>query len=129
PDGRKAGSNPVQLATFTAKLGSLQQGYRHLPLYNPQGEKYKEAKLFVRITKEAPVPAFEDEAGDVHSMLSAAAAGVVSPRLGEAGRPDRSWPRRIFSRNPSERRRGGEGPDSRGLLSRTSSMDRESIRS
>ncbi|KAK0283549.1 hypothetical protein LTR35_001916 [Friedmanniomyces endolithicus] len=124
PDGRKAGSNPVQLATFTAKLGSLQQGYRHLPLYNPQGEKYKEAKLFVRITKEAPVPAFEDEAGDGHAMLSAAAAGVVSPRLGEAGRPDRSWPRRIFSRNPSERRRGGEGPDSRGLLSRTSSMDR-----
>ncbi|KAK3645633.1 hypothetical protein LTR56_009073 [Elasticomyces elasticus] len=117
PDGRKAGSNPVQLATFTAKLSDLQQGYRHLPLYNPHGEKYKEAKLFVRITKESPLPAHDEEAE--HSSVAGARP--------EPARADRSWPRRIFSRNPSERRNQGE---QRGLhtFSRTSSMDRETAR-
>ncbi|KAF2774340.1 PLC-like phosphodiesterase, partial [Teratosphaeria nubilosa] len=55
-DLRRTSGNNVQLATFTAKLSSLQQGYRHLPLFNPQGERYQEAKLFVKIKKEAPKP-------------------------------------------------------------------------
>ena len=39
------------LATFTAKLDSLQQGYRHLPLFNAIGEQYLFSTLFVRIAK------------------------------------------------------------------------------
>ncbi|KAK3116032.1 hypothetical protein LTR53_004038 [Teratosphaeriaceae sp. CCFEE 6253] len=126
PDGRRGAPTPVLLATFTAKLGSLQQGYRHLPLYNPQGEKYKEAKLFVRITKEAPRPAHDEDPAAYGGSLEPAA----SPRP-EVMRADRSWPRRMFSRNPSERRRREHEVDQRGLLSRTSSMDRDrdSIRS
>jgi phosphatidylinositol phospholipase C, delta len=119
PDGRKAGSNPVQLATFTAKLSSLQQGWRHLPLYNPQGDKYQEAKLFVKIKKEAPKP--YPDAASAHST-----DGSASPRP-DLHRQDRSWPRRIFSRNTSERRRDPNDP--KGMLSRTSSMDRETARS
>ncbi|KAK4546800.1 hypothetical protein LTR36_001532 [Oleoguttula mirabilis] len=114
--------NNILLATFTAKLSSLQQGYRHLPLYNPQGEQYAFAKLFVRIKKEAPIALHEDDN----------ASGCVEPSgspRSEHTRPDRSWPRRIFSRNPSERRRRDQDGDQRGLLSRTSSMDRVSIRS
>ncbi|KAJ5167037.1 uncharacterized protein N7482_005818 [Penicillium canariense] len=57
-DGRSAGnSNSVQLATFTAKLTSLSQGYRYLPLYDGSGDQYLFSTLFCRISKEEPVPA------------------------------------------------------------------------
>lgn len=122
-DVRKVSANNIQLATFTAKLSSLQQGYRHLPLFNPKGERYQQAKLFVRIKKEAPIAALEDDS------ISNPADTSGSPRP-EPVRADRSWPRRIFSRNPSEnRRKRDQDIDSREVLSRTSSMDRESFRS
>lgn len=55
-DGRSAGNNnSVQLATFTAKLSSLSQGYRHLPLYDGSGDQYLFSTLFCRISKEEPV--------------------------------------------------------------------------
>ncbi|KAJ5091523.1 hypothetical protein NUU61_006393 [Penicillium alfredii] len=54
-DGRSAG-NSVQLATFTAKLTSLSQGYRYLPLYDGSGDQYLFSTLFCRISKEDPVP-------------------------------------------------------------------------
>ncbi|THC96545.1 hypothetical protein EYZ11_003989 [Aspergillus tanneri] len=54
-DGRNAGSNNcVQLATFTAKLSSLSQGYRYLPLYDGGGDQYLFSTLFCKITKENP---------------------------------------------------------------------------
>jgi len=43
------------LATFTAKLSSLEQGYRHLPLYDHNGEQFLCATLFCRIQKQAPI--------------------------------------------------------------------------
>ncbi|KAJ9202020.1 hypothetical protein DTO021D3_6384 [Paecilomyces variotii] len=56
-DGRSAGNNnSIQLATFTAKLSSLSQGYRYLPLYDGSGDQYLFSTLFCRITKEEPVP-------------------------------------------------------------------------
>ncbi|EPS25225.1 hypothetical protein PDE_00157 [Penicillium oxalicum 114-2] len=56
-DGRSAGNNnSVQLATFTAKLTSLSQGYRYLPLYDGSGDQYLFSTLFCRITKEDPIP-------------------------------------------------------------------------
>ncbi|KAJ5082441.1 hypothetical protein N7532_011484 [Penicillium argentinense] len=56
-DGRSAGNNnSVQLATFTAKLTSLSQGYRYLPLYDGSGDQYLFSTLFCRISKEDPVP-------------------------------------------------------------------------
>jgi phosphatidylinositol phospholipase C delta len=42
----------VQLATFTAKLGSLQEGYRHLPLYAHNMEEFIYSTLFCKIKKE-----------------------------------------------------------------------------
>src|SRR5207248_10217700 len=38
----------------SAKLSSLQQGYRHLPLYNSHGEEYIFSTLFCKIKKEEP---------------------------------------------------------------------------
>lgn len=117
---RPQASNNVLLAQFTAKLSSLQPGYRHLPLFNPQGEQYRDARLFVRIRKEIPVTLQQDD--PAYGIIEQAA----SPRP-EPVRPDRSWPRRVFSRNPSERRRRDPLNDQAGPLSRTSSMDRESV--
>ena len=57
PDGRTAGSNNcIQLASFTAKLSSLSQGYRYIPLYDAGGDQYLFSTLFCKITKDAPVP-------------------------------------------------------------------------
>ncbi|OQE14467.1 hypothetical protein PENSTE_c035G07460 [Penicillium steckii] len=57
-DGRSAGNNnSIQLATFTAKLTSLSQGFRYLPLYDGSGDQYLFSTLFCRIAKEDPIPA------------------------------------------------------------------------
>ena len=120
--------------TFTAKLDSLQQGYRHLPLFNPHGEQYRDANLFVKIRKDAPVTLQHDDSSS--SIVESLTSGTVrssSPRpIEPLQRSERSWPRRIFSRNPSERRKRGEqitgSPDLNGPLSRTSSLDRDSMR-
>ncbi|KAJ5833803.1 hypothetical protein N7474_002114 [Penicillium riverlandense] len=55
-DGRSTGNNnSVQLATFTAKLTSLSQGYRYLPLYDGSGDQFLFSTLFCRISKEEPI--------------------------------------------------------------------------
>jgi phosphatidylinositol phospholipase C delta len=135
PDGRRANSNNTLLATFTAKLDSLQQGYRHLPLFNPHGEQYRDAKLFVKIRKDAPVTLqHDDSSSSIVEPVPSVSIRSSSPRpIEPLQRSERSWPRRIFSRNPSERRRRGEqfsgSPgDPNASLSRTSSLDRESLR-
>lgn len=52
PDGRSTGSNNnVQLASFTAKLSRLSQGYRYLPLYADSGDQYLFSRLFCKISR------------------------------------------------------------------------------
>lgn len=115
PDGRNLSSNSTMLATFTAKLSSLQQGYRHLPLFNAYGERYRDAKLFVKIKKEAPIPLHVDE-GAYGSESSA-------NNRSELQRSERSWSRKIFSRTPSERKKSRDHSPY-GSFSRTSSIER-----
>ena len=57
PDGRNYVNNPnaEPLATFTAKLSNLEEGYRHLPLHDHNGDQFLFATLFCRIKKEEPV--------------------------------------------------------------------------
>lgn len=57
PDGRNFNTNPNTdpLATFTAKLSSLEQGYRHVRLYDHNGDQFNCAALFCKIKKEEPV--------------------------------------------------------------------------
>ena len=57
PDGRSYTTNPnaEPLATFTAKLSSLEQGYRHLCLYDHNGDQFNCATLFCKVKKEEPV--------------------------------------------------------------------------
>lgn len=53
-DGRSNGKGVRQLAAFTAKLDSLQKGYRHVPLYNGHGEEFIFSTLFCKIAKQDP---------------------------------------------------------------------------
>lgn len=55
PNGRAAHPNCDQLAVFTAKLSSIQSGYRHLPLYSTSGEEFIFSTLFCKIKKEEPI--------------------------------------------------------------------------
>ena len=45
----------VLLGVFTGKLSSLREGYRHLPLYNHNGEQLLFSTIFCKIRKEEPV--------------------------------------------------------------------------
>ncbi|KAK4634618.1 1-phosphatidylinositol 4,5-bisphosphate phosphodiesterase delta-4 [Fulvia fulva] len=127
PEGKKSASNSALLATFTAKLDSLQQGYRHLPLFNPQGEQYRDAKLFVKIRKEAPIALQQEDNASGFTQASAFSRGGEVNRNGWSS--TRGSLRGIFSRTPSTngRRKGDSSSDIAGPLSRTSSMDRDSI--
>ena len=57
PDGRNYNNNPNAdpLATFTVKLSSLEEGYRHLPLFDHNGDQFLFATLFCKIKKEEPI--------------------------------------------------------------------------
>lgn len=51
----QSGRPPITLATFTAKLSSIQEGYRHIPLFDHNGEQFMFATLFCKIKKEVPI--------------------------------------------------------------------------
>ncbi|KAH7092138.1 PLC-like phosphodiesterase [Paraphoma chrysanthemicola] len=53
-------TNHIPLATFTAKLNSIQQGFRHLPLFDNNGEQYLFSTLFCKIKKQEVIDAPED---------------------------------------------------------------------
>ncbi|KAF2462244.1 hypothetical protein BDY21DRAFT_276974 [Lineolata rhizophorae] len=95
-------SSGVPLATFTAKLGSLQQGYRHLPLYDSSGEQYLFSSLFCKIAAEDQVPVDEEVE---HATLMARS---VSQSGGEVPSSSRRGFRKIFGRTPSIRGRARE---------------------
>lgn len=63
PDGRNYNNNvnADPLATFTARLSSLEQGYRHLPLYDHNGDQFLFSTLFCKIMKEEPVTVERDD--------------------------------------------------------------------
>lgn len=54
PEGKPYSKSDKLIAVFTAKLSSLQKGYRHLPLYNGHGEAFIFSTLFCQITKHQP---------------------------------------------------------------------------
>ena len=48
-------------ATFTAKMNDLEPGYRHLPLYDHNGDQYLFSTLFCKITREDDLDVERDE--------------------------------------------------------------------
>jgi phosphatidylinositol phospholipase C delta len=91
------------LATFTAKLSSLQQGYRHLPLFNSNGEQYLFSTLFCKIEKEDSI--------DVPGHMLADHFGLGTSSVDYTGAMDtnqqsgRSFLRKLIHRTPSGSKR------------------------
>ncbi|KAL2869294.1 putative 1-phosphatidylinositol-4,5-bisphosphate phosphodiesterase Plc1 [Aspergillus lucknowensis] len=109
-DGRSTGNtSSVQLATFTAKLTSLSQGYRYLPLYDGSGDQYIFSTLFCKVTKEDPIPVRRLNADD----LRAERLGILR-QIGQT----------VFKRTSSTERDKNDQSD-RGTETPTTSEDKE----
>jgi phosphatidylinositol phospholipase C delta len=114
-DGRTPNSGGLPLASYTVKLDSLQQGYRHIPLSNARNERYYFATLFCKIKKE-PLHDVQEKAPFLH------ATGQNSPTISSVHESTMSGIlnfKRVFSRTPSERKRSREP-----ILIRTTSAEK-----
>ncbi|KAF2269924.1 1-phosphatidylinositol-4,5-bisphosphate phosphodiesterase 1 [Lojkania enalia] len=129
PDAKGPGYAP--LATFTAKLSSLQQGYRHLPLFDSNGEQYLFSTLFCKIEKEsgtqAPVNTIPERTG---SRKASVEPTIPFPETTNS-QPGRRLFQKLLSRSPSggkaRERAGSESasiPSDVDLLSRSSTFER-----
>jgi phosphatidylinositol phospholipase C delta len=114
-DGRNTNSGGLPLASYTAKLDSLQQGYRHIPLNNARNERYYFSTLFCKIKKEAPLH-LEDRQITMNGSQQILSTSPTS-QDGKSG-----IFKRVFSRQPPERRRRESREP--GRLSRTTSSER-----
>lgn len=109
----KDSSDP--LASFTAKLSNLEKGYRHLPLYDHNGEQFLFATLFCRIQKEEPITIEREDP-------------VVTEKVGLLGRFGQSFKRTLSTDKKSPRDlKGKASRELRGKsskeMSRKSSME------
>lgn len=98
-------TNHAPLATFTAKLDSIQQGYRHLPLFDSNGEQYLFSTLFCKIKKLDVVDAPEPSSTRSSSRRPSFEGGSSFHESINSNRPSRNFVRRLISRAPSERRK------------------------
>jgi phosphatidylinositol phospholipase C delta len=113
-------TNHAPLATFTAKLSSIQQGYRHLPLYDSNGEQYLFSTLFCKIKKQDIIDAPEPiRDGSRQSSMEHPASPLQEPANTKTSR---NFVRRLISRAPSERKKRKEEQRT-GSESRESDLD------
>ncbi|KAL2357334.1 phosphoinositide phospholipase C [Cryomyces antarcticus] len=119
PDGRNYNNGNIPIATFTAKLSSLQQGYRHLPLYNSNGDQYLCSSLFVKIKKEDHISIVQNEPFD-RTYEPWTASSEAAREVPKTSRGD--FFKRVFQRTPSERRKRKEQEKSH--FSRTISVEK-----
>ncbi|KAI9701329.1 MAG: Phospholipase C [Bogoriella megaspora] len=98
-DGKTYSASDRQpLATFTAKLSSLEEGFRHLPLFNASGEQYLFSTLFVRLRKQQPVLSSEP--------VTPSADTLVAPYSAYAAESSGFFKRML--RSPSHRRKNND---------------------
>ena len=118
-DGNGYNNNPSldPLATFTAKLSTLQEGYRHLPLFDHNGDQFLFSTLFCKIKKEEPVtiqgeePAAE-KTGRFRSFSQAVLKRTTSvDKKKNGGRVERKSSRIFESKNSNgvERKNSANG--------------------
>lgn len=121
PDGRNLTGTSLPLATFTAKLESLQEGYRHLPLYNARNERYYFSTLFCKIKKEEYVH-LEESPSSASSFIGPQQPSPTSPSQDVKSS---GILKRVFGRQPSLRhRKENREPGTGSSVSRTSSVER-----
>ncbi|KAI5811367.1 PLC-like phosphodiesterase [Peziza echinospora] len=71
-----SGDRSSMFASYTAKLISLQQGYRHLPLYDHQGEQFLFSTILVKIQVD-PIQAVDSQP-EKSTTLDSIRTGVKS---------------------------------------------------
>ncbi|KAH8598270.1 putative 1-phosphatidylinositol-4,5-bisphosphate phosphodiesterase 1 [Bisporella sp. PMI_857] len=91
PDGQNYSDKGSPLATYTAKLSSLQQGYRTLPLNDSNGDRFLFSTLFCRIKIDPATSIY------VNGPEATASVGVL-----------KSISRTVFSRAPASPRMSTE---------------------
>ncbi|PSN66144.1 1-phosphatidylinositol-4,5-bisphosphate phosphodiesterase 1 [Corynespora cassiicola Philippines] len=119
------------LATFTAKLDSIQQGYRHLPLFDSNGEQYLFSTLFCYIKKLDTVDARPEAIPEGSSSRRSSMEPISPLQEANGAKSSRNFMRRLINRAPSERKKrnkegriGSESNASDELLSRSSTLER-----
>jgi phosphatidylinositol phospholipase C delta len=104
-DGKTYNNSSTPLARYTAKLDSLQQGYRHIALNNAANERYYFSTLFCRVSK------------DLISYGSNSAHSSSEYLPGSPQQDGRGIFKRVMDRRPSIRRKENrDGPTSAPLL-------------
>lgn len=96
------GSNK-ELAVFTAKLDSLQRGYRHLPLYNSNGEELIFSTLFCHIQKQKPTIVERDGLPTRHASLRKLLSRSNTSDRGRQGSPTLTGTRELHTLRSEER--------------------------
>ncbi|KAJ4305866.1 hypothetical protein N0V90_001399 [Kalmusia sp. IMI 367209] len=126
-DGRTPDNAP--LAQFTAKLNALQQGYRHIPLFDGNGEQYLFSRLFCKIKKQDIVHASMSSMPGYGSRR-ASVEPMSPPPEQPTPRSNSSFIKRLI-RAPSERKKrkeekyNGEWKEQEwDVISRSSTFDR-----
>ncbi|KAF2122929.1 1-phosphatidylinositol-4,5-bisphosphate phosphodiesterase 1 [Lophiotrema nucula] len=106
-DAKREGQSP--LATFTAKLSNLQKGYRHLPLYDSNGEQYLFSTLFCKIEKYDSVisAAAEPIPEGTGSEITLVEPGSPLPDMSNQ-QTGRSFLKKLLNRTPSDRKKRKE---------------------
>ncbi|KAF2740188.1 PLC-like phosphodiesterase, partial [Polyplosphaeria fusca] len=102
-DARSQAVHP--LATFTAKLDNLKEGYRHLPLFDANGEQYLFSTLFCRIEKiendTAPIETIDEKTGSRRASVISTAGALDTSNL-QSGR---SFLKSLLRRSSSDRKK------------------------
>ncbi|KAL5392239.1 hypothetical protein DPSP01_000755 [Paraphaeosphaeria sporulosa] len=119
------------LAQFTAKLNAVQQGYRHIPLFDSNGEQYLFSRLFCKIKKQDVVPASTLSAMAGHNSRRASVEPMNPPLEQPNTRSNSSNIFKRLIRAPSERKKRKEEQFNRDwkeqdwdAISRSSTLER-----
>ncbi|KAK7177931.1 1-phosphatidylinositol 4,5-bisphosphate phosphodiesterase 2 [Paraphaeosphaeria sporulosa] len=96
------------LAQFTAKLNAVQQGYRHIPLFDSNGEQYLFSRLFCKIKKQDVVPASTLSAMAGHNSRRASVEPMNPPLKQPNTSSNSSNLVKRLIRAPSERKKRKE---------------------
>lgn len=127
-DGKTQENAPV--AQFTAKLNSIQQGYRHIPLFDGNGEQYLFSRLFCKIKKQDIVDAPPTTAMQRNGSRQASIEPISPLQAPTNTKSSGNFIKRLI-RAPSERKKRKEertNSDSResdlDLISRSSTFER-----
>lgn len=116
--------NPSPIGTYTARLSSLQQGYRWIPLFDRNGEQYLNSSLLCKIKVDNSIQ-LDEPNSSVQSLASQQALPPSSPPM----EPEkRSFLGRVLHRTPSQRKQRDREKESKDVqsvisISRTTSVD------